>query len=93
MAAGRLPARRVGGHRRIGRLVEAEAYLGPRDLASPSARGRSPRNATLSGPSGHAGIELIDGVHHCPDAVTRPEGYAAAVLIRALEPVRPWRGG
>ena len=45
----------------------AEAYLGPRDLASHSARGRTPRNATLSGPSGHAGIELIDGVHHCPE--------------------------
>jgi hypothetical protein len=45
------------------------------------------RNATLSGPSGHAGIELIDGVHHCQNAVTGPEGYAAAVLIRALQPV------
>ena len=91
MAAGRLPARRVGGHRRVGRVVETEAYLGPHDLASPSARGRTPRNATLSGPSGHAGIELIDGVHLCPDAVTGPEGHAA-VLIRALEPVRPSRG-
>jgi len=67
VAAGRLPARRVGGHRRIGRLVEAEAYLGPRDLASHSARKRTPRNATLSGPSGHSGIEVIDGVHHCPE--------------------------
>jgi 3-methyladenine DNA glycosylase Mpg len=85
-------ARRVGGHRRVGRLVEAEAYIGPRDLASPSARGRTPRHAALSGPPGHAGIELIDGAHHCPDAVTGPEGYAAAVLTRALEPVRPSRG-
>jgi hypothetical protein len=50
------------------------------------ARGRTPRSATLSGPSGHAGIEVIDGVHHCPDAVTGPEGHDA-VLIRAPQPV------
>ena len=56
-------------------------------LAFPSARGRTPRNATLSGPSGHAGIEVIDGVHHCPDAVTGPKGYAAATLIPAPQPI------
>jgi DNA-3-methyladenine glycosylase len=84
---GKLPARRVGGHRRVGRLVETDAYLGPRDLASHSPRGRTPRNATLSGPSGHEGIEVIDGVHHCPDAFTGSERYAAAVLIRAQQPV------
>jgi DNA-3-methyladenine glycosylase len=69
----------------IGR-ASAEAYVGPHDLASPSARGRTARNATLTGPSGHTGIELIDGGHHCPNAVTRPKGYAA-VLIRAPQPV------
>ena len=53
---GKLLARRVGGHLRVGRIVEAVEYLGPHDLASPSARGRTPRNATLSGPSGHVGI-------------------------------------
>jgi hypothetical protein len=30
---------------------------------------------------------LIDVVHHCPNAVTGPEWYAAPVLIRALQPV------
>ena len=42
-------ARRVGGQLRVVRLIETEAYLGPRDLASHSARRRTPRNATLSG--------------------------------------------
>jgi 3-methyladenine DNA glycosylase Mpg len=84
---GKPPAWRVGGHRRVGRLVEAEAYLDPHGLASPSARGRTPRNATPSGLSGHAGIKLNDGVDHCPSAVTGPEGYAATVPTRALQPV------
>jgi 3-methyladenine DNA glycosylase Mpg len=39
----------------------AKACLGPHDRASHAARGRTPRNATLSGPSGHVGIDLIDG--------------------------------
>lgn len=78
---------RVGGERRIGKIVETEAYLGPHDLAAHSAKGRTRRTEVMFGPPGHAYVYLIYGVHHCLNVVTEHEGHGAAVLIRALEPI------
>ncbi|WP_366922627.1 DNA-3-methyladenine glycosylase [Metallumcola ferriviriculae] len=69
-----------------GLIVEAEAYLGPGDDASHSARGKTKRNAAMFGPAGHAYVYLIYGIHHCFNITTDLERFPTAVLIRALEP-------
>ena len=92
---GKLLEHRTGAGPLVGRIVEAEAYLGPHhvppDPAAHSYHGATARNRVLFGPAGHAYVYTIYGRYFCMNISCEAEGKAGCVLLRALEPVAAGR--
>jgi DNA-3-methyladenine glycosylase len=76
-----LPAGRLSG-----RIVETEAYP-PGDPAGHHFRGPTPRIRSMYLAPGHAYIFFNYGAHFMLNVVSERAGIAAAILIRALEPL------
>jgi DNA-3-methyladenine glycosylase len=79
-------ARRWRGSWYGARIVETEAYLGAKDRAAHSWKGRrTARVEPMYGDGGHLYVFFVYGMHHCANVVTRKAGEPEAVLLRAAE--------
>jgi DNA-3-methyladenine glycosylase len=77
----------LAGQKLVGIITEAEAYIGETDLACHAKAGRTPRTAVMYGEPGHAYVYFTYGNHWMFNVVTEREGFPAAVLIRAIQPI------
>jgi len=77
----------IEGKLTAGRIVETEAYDGRKDKACHAFLKRTKRTEIMYEKGGLSYVYLCYGIHHLFNIVTNREGFADAVLIRAIKPV------
>lgn len=84
---GKTLVRKLNGREIRQTITETEAYVGPHDLASHSARKRSARSESMWGASGTIYVYFTYGMHWMLNIVTEEKDFPAAVLIRGTNKV------
>src|SRR5258706_7134010 len=79
--------RMLNGRKLVGLIHETEGYMSQKDLAWHAWHGLTPRTAPMFGQAGHAYVYSTYGNHWMLNRVTEKEGFPAAVLIRAIQPI------
>lgn len=82
---GKRLVRQVDGQRVSGVILETEAYRGEEDMACHARSGMTRRNAVMYGLPGRAYVYFTYGMHWMLNAVCGPQGFPAAVLVRAIQ--------
>jgi len=77
----------LDGVKLVGIISETEAYISQKDLACHAKAGLTARTAVMFGGPGHAYVYFTYGNHWMLNVVTEREGFPAAVLIRAIQPI------
>jgi len=77
----------LDGVKLVGIISETEAYISQKDLACHAKAGLTARTAVMFGKPGHAYVYFTYGNHWMLNTVTEREGFPAAVLIRAIQPI------
>ncbi len=77
----------LDGTKLVGLITETEAYISQKDLACHAKAGLTPRTKVMFGEPGHAYVYFTYGNHWMLNVVTEKEGFPAAVLIRAIQPI------
>ncbi len=77
----------LSGRYSCGLITETEAYDQAEKACHAYNGRRTARTECLFHPGGRAYVYLCYGIHHLLNVTTGPEGEAAAVLIRAIQPL------
>jgi len=83
---GKYIVRKIGKNKLVGKIIETEAYIGPKDKASHAYNGKkTARNEAEFLVGGHIYIYLVYGMYWQMNISTSKTGSPECVLIRAVD--------